>query len=385
MRVCLVSASFYPATFYGGPISATWNLSRMLAKKGVEVFVSTTNANGNKRLENVSTDEHKEIIQNLWVRYYHEEIINLFSFSFLLNLWKDIKKSDVVYIQYIFHYSVIISLLFSWLYSKDVIICPRGSFSAYTLNNKNNILKNIWLKLLIAPFLKRITWHASSYLEKRDIESYFTLKEVIIVHDGIDVSRFDTQQLYSPEDLIRYFTKRDFKDVSEVICSIGRLHSIKCFDILIDAFSLYLKTEPYSKLIIAGGNDGIEEELRQQIKDLDLMDSIFLIGEITRDEIPVLLKNSSCFVLASEFESFGIVVAEALASGLPVLVSDKTSWNDIEKYNCGILAKNKRNDLYKGLLKIKSKEFNRINSINYVKNNFDWKFISENFYKSFLK
>ena len=86
MRVCLVSSSFFPATFYGGPISATWNLSRILTKKGIEVFVSTTNANGNKRLENVSTHQHKEIIQNLWVRYYHEEIINLFSSSFLLNL-----------------------------------------------------------------------------------------------------------------------------------------------------------------------------------------------------------------------------------------------------------------------------------------------------------
>ena len=80
-----------------------------------------------------------------------------------------------------------------------------------------------------------------------------------------------------------------------------------------------------------------------------------------------------------------MVVVEALASGLPVLVSDKTSWSDIEKYNCGILAKNKKNDLYNGLLKIKSKEFDSINSINYVKNNFDWKFISEKFYKSFLK
>ena len=385
MRVCLVSSSFFPAISYGGPISATWNLSRMLAKKGVEVFVSTTNANGNRRLNNVSRYQHEEIIQNLWVRYYHEEVINLFSFSLLFNIWKDIKQADIVYIQYIFHYSVIVSLLFSWLYNKKVIICPRGSFSSYTLNNKKNILKKFWIKVFITPFLRRIIWHASSDLEKKDIESYFTLSNVIVIHDGIDVSRFNHQELYSPKELIKYFTKIDFKNVSEVICSIGRLHSIKCFDILIDAFSLYLKDYPYSKLIIAGGNDGVEEGLRRQIKDLDLMDSIFLIGEINIDKIPVLLRNSSSFVLASEFESFGIVVAEALASGLPVLVSDKTSWSDIEKYNCGILAKNKKNDLYNGLLKIKSKEFDSINSINYVKNNFDWKFISEKFYKSFLK
>ena len=51
MRICLVSSSFYPATFYGGPISATWDLSKKLADRNIEVFVSTTNANGNTRLD----------------------------------------------------------------------------------------------------------------------------------------------------------------------------------------------------------------------------------------------------------------------------------------------------------------------------------------------
>ena len=45
-----MSSSFYPATFYGGPISATWDLSKELTKKGIEVYVSTTNANGRKKL-----------------------------------------------------------------------------------------------------------------------------------------------------------------------------------------------------------------------------------------------------------------------------------------------------------------------------------------------
>ena len=45
MRICLVSHSFFPATFYGGPISATWDLSKKLGEKEVEVYVSTTNAN----------------------------------------------------------------------------------------------------------------------------------------------------------------------------------------------------------------------------------------------------------------------------------------------------------------------------------------------------
>ena len=55
MRICLVSSSFYPATFYGGPISSTLDLSKKLGEKNVEVYVSTTNADGDKRLKDYTT------------------------------------------------------------------------------------------------------------------------------------------------------------------------------------------------------------------------------------------------------------------------------------------------------------------------------------------
>ena len=51
MRICLVSSSFYPATFYGGPISATWDLSKKLAENNIKIYVSATNANGLDQLD----------------------------------------------------------------------------------------------------------------------------------------------------------------------------------------------------------------------------------------------------------------------------------------------------------------------------------------------
>ena len=66
MRICLVSSSFYPATFYGGPVSATWNLSKKLAENDVKIYVSTTNANGQNRLE-VETNRYLRKKDNLFV------------------------------------------------------------------------------------------------------------------------------------------------------------------------------------------------------------------------------------------------------------------------------------------------------------------------------
>ena len=77
MRVCIVSSSFYPATFYGGPISSTFGLAKNLAKSGIKIFVSTTNANGKKQLTNVNTTKYNQLAENLFVRYYQFFHVNV--------------------------------------------------------------------------------------------------------------------------------------------------------------------------------------------------------------------------------------------------------------------------------------------------------------------
>ena len=51
---------------------------------------------------------------------------------------------------------------------------------------------------------------------------------------------------------------------------------------------------------------------------------------MNRNDKKILLNNCDYFALASEFESFGLVVAEALACGRPIILSNKTPWIDLE-------------------------------------------------------
>ncbi len=377
MRICLVSASFYPATFYGGPISATWDLSKKLAEKGVEVYVSTTNANGDKKLDIPVNQFIKK--ENIFIKYYNEQIINKFSLAFLLGIWSDIKKSDVVYIQYLFHYTVLISLLFSVIQNKKIIICPRGSFSNFTLSNKLSFFKSIWLFVFIQPFYKKVIWQASSYLEEVDILRRLPKAKVEIINDGVDFSSFQNAEQISRENLVEKFTEKSFQEVSRLFLSMGRLHKIKRFDVLIDAFGLYQKEDENAKLIIAGGDDGEEKNLKSQIKNLELESSIFLIGKVDFDEKKLVLNNCDYFTLASEFESFGIVIAEALSCGKAIVLSNKTPWKDLEKNNCGILAENKKEIFYSAFLSVVKQNFDENQIRNYVKSNYDWEEIVKRF------
>ena len=378
MRICLVSSSFYPATFYGGPISATWDLSKKLAENGHEIYVSTTNANGDKKLS-VKCNHFLEKEHHVFVKYYNEQITNKFSFSFLFGIWSDIKKSDIVYIQYLFHYSVLFSLLFSVFQKKKIVVCPRGSFSVFTLSNKRPFIKLLWLNFLIKPIVDKIVWQASSYLEERDILNKFPNADVEIINDGIDYDSFQNSIIVSRNELLNKFIGITFDDVSNIFFSMGRLHKIKGFDVLIDAFNLFLEKDKYAKLIIAGGDDGVGEKLKNQIKKLNLSSSVFLIGAVNFEDKKLLLNNCDYFTLASEFESFGIVIAEALSCGKPVVVSNKTPWKDIQINNCGILADNEKNSFNDAFSKIINEKYDSSLIKNYVKKNYDWVVIVDKF------
>ena len=167
--------------------------------------------------------------------------------------------------------------------------------------------------------------------------------------------------------------------------SLGRLHKIKCYDNLISSFKLYIEKDSDAKLVIAGGDDGHKHDLINLIKYLDLENSVFLIGHVNHNDRNILLNNCNYFVLPSEFESFGLVVAEAMSCGKPILVSNKTSWHHLEKNNCGILVDNSELGLYKGLINIQKVKFDKNIIKTYVRTNYDWSVIVDIFIKKINK
>ena len=82
--------------------------------------MSTTNANCNKSL-NVKVNKFIKLEDNFFVKYYKEQLTYYLSISLILNLYKDIKKSDVIYIQYIFIIQFHLLFFFSWIFNKQLL------------------------------------------------------------------------------------------------------------------------------------------------------------------------------------------------------------------------------------------------------------------------
>jgi glycosyltransferase involved in cell wall biosynthesis len=117
---------------------------------------------------------------------------------------------------------------------------------------------------------------------------------------------------------------------------LGRLHSKKGCDILLDAFARIRSNDPIS-LIIAGPDQiGWESDLRRQVARLNLNNRVVFTGMLQGAMKEGALASADAFVLPSHQENFGISVVEALAAGVPVLISNRVNiWREIDGDGAG--------------------------------------------------
>jgi glycosyltransferase involved in cell wall biosynthesis len=125
-----------------------------------------------------------------------------------------------------------------------------------------------------------------------------------------------------------------------IAITMGRLHPKKGIDILIEAFAHSLARYPEWELVIAGPDQvGHQVELEALAKQLGVAKRITWAGMISGALKWGALTTAEVFVLPSHQENFGIVVAEALACRLPVIISDKVNiWREINRHRAGLIC-----------------------------------------------
>lgn len=181
---------------------------------------------------------------------------------------------------------------------------------------------------------KAIGWEHSSY------EAYFNEKYIHLYHhetifnenakylDHIIVLNqdyakkyksnlnIDCDVIYNPKS---FFNKRKSKLENKYFITCGRFSACKGYDLLIEAFRIFIQGDQEWKLLIAG-DGSLRKELEKRVKDLELDHRIAFLGQ--RKDIDILLSEASVYLLTSRFEGFPMSVTEACETGLPVLAFD---------------------------------------------------------------
>jgi glycosyltransferase involved in cell wall biosynthesis len=124
---------------------------------------------------------------------------------------------------------------------------------------------------------------------------------------------------------------------SRILLFLGRLHPKKGCDVLIDAFAQV--AERNLSLVLAGPDQtGWQRELQQKIASYGLSQRIVFSGMLEGEMKHGALAAADAFVLPSHQENFGMSVIEALAAGLPVLISNRVNiWREIDIDRAGLI------------------------------------------------
>jgi glycosyltransferase involved in cell wall biosynthesis len=125
-----------------------------------------------------------------------------------------------------------------------------------------------------------------------------------------------------------------------IVLFMGRIHPKKGCDLVVEAFAKTLASDPSWHLVMAGPDQiGWKASLCAMASEFNIADRITWTGMVGGDTKYGLLAASEVMFLPSHQENFGVIVAEALACSVPVLISDKVNiWREVKTDAAGLVA-----------------------------------------------
>jgi len=160
--------------------------------------------------------------------------------------------------------------------------------------------------------------------------------QLISISPGI-VNKLDTIPNLIDTD---FFTPPETPRKKEpfIFLSFGILEYVKGFDVLIKAFSSFVKKHEGDFYLRIGGRGSKFKKLQKLAKSYGVADKVYLHGYVPREEVKEEMQKANLFILASRFEAFGVVLIEAMSTGCPVISTYSGGPESIVKPGSGILV-----------------------------------------------
>lgn len=333
MRILHVIPSVSPNQ--GGPSFAVRMIAESLVACGTETHVVTTDDDEPAHLA-VSLNVP---IQEKGVTYYYfRRQTHFYKFSWPLTFWlsQHLSDYDVVHIHALFSYATIPAALFAQRAQIPYIIRPLGTLNRWGREHRRPFVKQLSLKYIEGPLVaKAAAIHYTCEQERIEAEETGISAPAAVVPLGLNLPS-------QPDPVMVEMLRSHYPQLRDrlVLLFLSRLHPKKGLELLLQAFAQVRQRVPQIVLIVAGtGEPEYEAELQGLASALQLQDSVIWIGFITGSTKSAILTIADLFILPSYSENFGIAVVEAMAMGLPVLISDQVGiHHEVTEANAGVVV-----------------------------------------------
>lgn len=223
------------------------------------------------------------------------------------------RRFDVVHVHGLFNPTSSLAARIRLWQGRPLVIRPFGTLSRYTFAHRRTGLKRLYLRLIDGPTLRRT--HAVQFTTNAERREAARLRlhqdaRSHVVPPPYRPTRAPGGGASPPEAS---------KARRPTLLFLSRLHPVKNVESLLRAWPRVADALPDARLVLAGdGEPAYVATLKEQAAPLD---AVSFAGFVTGDEKERLLRAAHAFVLPSHHESFGVAVLEALAAGLPIVIT----------------------------------------------------------------
>jgi glycosyltransferase involved in cell wall biosynthesis len=318
----------------GGPTFAVADMTNSLAQAGIAVHIATTNDNG---LECIDVPLGQPIVQNGVTYYYFQRQTNFYLFSLPLARWlkRHVAAYDVVDIHYVFAHAGIPASRAALKHQVPYLLRPHGMLNRWSVSARRPRMKRLSMNL----FERHMLAHAAAVCltteqERMEVAELALPFKPVVMPLGINLVPFDH---LPPTGTFRQ--QHPHLQGKTLLLFLSRFDKKKGLDLLLPAFAQLKREQPEVALILAGsGTPAFEAKLRAEVQALGIEHDVVFTGFLSGEKKLATLADCDIFVLPSYSENFGVVVVEAMASGLPVIISNQVGLaHDIQQAEAGIV------------------------------------------------
>jgi len=293
-----------------------------LLKSYFDFYIITSNKDLGSDKEYIDIVANKLFVKDgLNYYYFNNEAITADNMLLLL----DRIKPDLIYLNsfWSFPFSInIIRLKNKNLIAAPILLAPRGMLSKGALSLKS-FKKNIYLiSAKLFGWYKHVHFHATNNTEEQDIKARFSSAKIIIAPNLNSGITLKNKSLKDPYKIDLFFLSR--------ISEVKNLHF--ALEILKDIpDDIQVNYDIYGNIEDQGYWNRCVEIMIQLPKNVNATYK----QELTFNDVQGTISKYHCLFLPTLNENFGHSIVESLLSGCPVITSDQTPWNDLEKNNAG--------------------------------------------------
>ncbi len=308
----------------GGVATVLLELVKAQAEAGNQVVVATTNVetpSGVYRTPGWDTLADGAVP----VFYASAEVRPLMaSLALAKYLRNSIPDFDVVHVHGLYRFPNTAAAYWSRRYGVPYILVPHGSLDPFLYGKSSSSalwIKRIHERLFALPNLNAASAIHYTAEEERERASFLNLRAPsCVVPNGLEWERF--RMLPDRGELRARWGIGD----APLILFLGRLHFKKGLDLLVPAFESVRDAQPNAQLVIAGPeNDAYGQDVRRWVSERGLESAVHFVGPLHGIDVVKAYVDADVFALPSYTENFGMAVIEAMASALPVVISDQVN------------------------------------------------------------